>query len=110
MMKKMMVLVGMAAMLLCGCGKEETTIVETEVETVSLVEENIEAIEDSTSKLAEEITNMYIEATLEIYGDDCDLDKVSCDNDGLTYEGRFVSWEYLEEVAYNSMMNDWGLI
>lgn len=103
MMKKLMVLAGLAAMLLCGCGKEET---EVKTETVSAVETNIDSINELNDELIEDVTNLYIEAAKEIYGDSYDDTKAIVNSEGCTYECKFVSWEYLEEVAYNLMTNN----
>lgn len=101
MMKKLMVLTGLIAMLLCGCGHET----EVKTETVSVVETTIETMEEVTDELCDYAANLYIEAVREIYGDSFDDTKATCDLNGITYEGRFISWEYVEEVAYNLMIS-----
>lgn len=101
MMKKL-VLVGLTAMLLCGCGHET----EAKTETVSVVETTTETTEDTIDELIlDYVVNAYIEAMKEIYGDSFNGMKAICNLNGITYEGRFVTWEYVEELAYNSMFN-----
>lgn len=94
---------GAAAMLTYErMSKEEKTV---ETEAVSLVDTNIEEIEESNEGLMNSVLDMYLSAAKDIFGDDYDDTKATCNNEGITYEGRFISWEYLEETAYNSMMN-----
>lgn len=111
MMKKVIITVLVIVTLLAGtagvlvaCDKYAKSA-ETEVETVSVVESKIDEINEDTNELVNYIVGMYVSAAEEIYGDDFDDTKATYDNKGITYEGRFVSWEYLEETAYNSMMN-----
>lgn len=101
MMKKIMVLAGMAAMLLCGCGKET---VKSEYEAT--VERAIETSENLVDELATEIANGYIEAIYETFGEDLDESKLRSDDWGVYYGDKYyASWVHLEEVAFKSMWN-----
>lgn len=101
-MKETMVLIGLTAMLFYGC---ELTLEKFEsTEPVSMIETNIESIEEFSNELGDYITNLYIEAAKEIYGDSYDDTKATCDMYGITYEGKFVDWEYLEDTAYDLMI------
>lgn len=111
MMKKVIITVLVIVTLLAGtaavlvaCDKYAKSA-ETEVETVSVVETKIDKINENTDKLLDNIVDMYISAAEEIYGDNFDVTKATYNDEGITYESVFVSWEFLEEAAYNSMMN-----
>lgn len=96
---------GTAAMLMIrGYAKEETTV-ETEQSTV--VEEAIEASEELVDYIVTEVANMYVDAIYEVFGDDIDDSKLTCDNSGVYYGEQFASWEYLDDVCYNSMTNEY---
>lgn len=88
-------------MLFCGCGRKT----EVETETMSFVETSIEELYDTAYEIFDYSMNLYSDAAKEIFGDSYDDTKATYDINGITYDGRFVSWEYLDEVAYNSMIN-----
>ena len=95
---------GTAAMLMIrGNAKEETTV-ETEQNTI--IEETIEASEEFVDEYFTLIANLYLEAIYEVFGDDLDDEKVTSDNYGVYYEEQFVSWECLEDMCYNAMINE----
>lgn len=77
---------------------------EPKTETVSLVEADIEAIEESNEVMMNSILDLYLEAAKDIFGDDYDDAKATFNYEGLTYEGRFVSWNELEDRACDLLM------
>lgn len=103
MLKKMMVVLGVTAMMMVtcvGCGKEE---VNEETETISYLQ-TVDEAEETSEKLISYVNDLYDDAFKEIYGDDFDMDKLMInDENSVTYEGTTVSWEYVEEVSYNLM-------
>lgn len=103
-MKKVLVILGAAFMMLScvGCEKEE---IKNEEQTTSIYEQTIDESNDFSEELSSNIDELYMNVFKEIFGDDFDADKAIVDNETVTYEGRTVSFEYIEEVAYNSMEN-----
>lgn len=103
MLKKMMVVLGVTAMMMVtcvGCGKEE---VNEETETFSYLQ-TVDEAEETSEELISYVNDLYTDTFKEIYGDDFDTDKLMInDENSVTYEGITVSWEYVEEVAYNLM-------
>lgn len=103
MLKKMMVVLGVTAMMMVtcvGCGKEE---VNEEGVTTSYVQ-TVNETEETSEKLESYVNDLYEDTFKEIYGDDFDMDKLTVnDDDTVTYEGTTVNWEYVEETAYNLM-------
>ena len=86
-----------------GCGKDE---VKEEVKTTSTYENTVKEAEETSEKLESYVNDMYEDAFKEIFGDDFDMSKLTVnDDDTVTYEGTTVSWDYVEEMAYNSMTN-----
>lgn len=77
---------------------------EPKTETVSLVEADIEEIEESNEVMMNSILDLYLEAAKDIFGDDYDDAKATFNYEGLTYEGRFVSWNELEDRACDLLM------
>nr|WP_296955036.1 hypothetical protein [uncultured Mediterraneibacter sp.] len=103
-MKKVLVILGAAFMMLScvGCGKEE---IKNEEQTSSIYEQTIDESNDFTEELSSNIDELYTDVFKEIFGDDFDAGKAIVDDETVTYEGRTVSFEYIEEVVYNSMTN-----
>lgn len=101
-MKKLMMILVMAAVALCGCGNTETK----EVATTTYVETVNDEVDDFVDKTSAIIGDAYYAAAEEIFEDDLYDDiEDTYNEEGITVNGRFVSWEYFEEVAANSMMN-----
>lgn len=101
-MKKLLLVLGVTAMMLScvGCGKE----VE-DVKTTSICEETTEENRNSDDVVFA-VADVYVDAFKEIYGDNFDVDKLTyVDDDTIAYEGKEVSWEYVDELVYNSMTN-----
>lgn len=112
MMKKVLVIIGIIVTLLVAGAAAMFTYErmhkeESETEAVSLVETNIEQIEESNDVLNDFITDIYVSAAKEIFGDHFDDTKVIADNEGLIYEDEFVSWNELEAKAYEIMWKDY---
>lgn len=94
-MKKLLVLVGMAAMLLCGCGR---TDVKTEQNVVT--QEAIETSEYVVNDLSTKIADAYVDAIYEHFGEDLIESQITCDEWGVYYMDIYsISWEGLEEIA-----------
>lgn len=101
-MKKLLLVLGVTAMMLScvGCGKEvkdekTTSIYETTTDENRRSEDVIFAVAD-----------VYVDAFKEIYGDDFSVDRLTyVDDDTISYEGKEISWEYVDELVYNSMTN-----
>lgn len=108
MFKKMMVLAGMAAMLLCGCGSIKDTTVEVKTELEANVDKLVETSEELVDDISTAIADMYTAVIYEIFGEDLDDSKLTCNDYGIYYEDKFVSWEYIDTYAYNSMKNEWS--
>lgn len=108
MKKKLLVLVGLAAMLMTGCGEKEPHVEEVQTEAVSVLDEKVDELTKSGEDLMSKVIDMYVEAAYEVFGDDFEADKAIYDDRGIFYKERLVSWEYLEEYAYNSMNNMWN--
>ena len=52
------------------------------------------------------VADVYVDAFKEIYGDDFSVDKLTYVNDNtISYEGKEISWDYVDELVYNSMTN-----
>lgn len=52
------------------------------------------------------VADVYVDAFKEIYGDDFSVDKLTYVNDNtISYDGKEISWEYVDELVYNSMTN-----
>lgn len=103
MMKKIMVLAGMAAMLLCGCGKTEEIKTEQDV----IVERAIETSENIVDDIATEIANWYVMAIYEEFGEDLVEAELSYDEWGVYYRGIYnISWNALDQIAHELMMEE----
>lgn len=101
-MKKIMFILGMAMMLFCGCGNTENV----EAETVSYMDTKVEQLNEQAEDMKNDMIDLYTRALEEIYGEDLETQDYEIDDIGITINGRFTSWEYIEEVAYNLMMNE----
>ena len=101
-MKKMIILVGMVAMLFCGCGRDN----HVKAEKVNTIDTTIEQCNELAEDTISEMTDLYTRALEEIYGEDLEVKAYKFDDEGVMINGRFVSWEYVEEVAYNLMLNE----
>lgn len=100
MIKKLMVLVGLTAVLFCGCGKEETVVKTKTIDPI------VQKAIDSANELEDMVYGYYIvEACKEIYGDSFDVTKAIETEEGCIYEDKFVSWEEFGEVTYSLMFN-----
>ena len=111
-MKKYLVILGLTAMMLFGVGCNKTESVEAEeVEvTTTIYDEAVDGVNELTEDLIDLSIDYYVGAIEEIYGlnaEDFDESKIVTDEFGMTYEGKTVSWAYIDEVAANSMYNDW---
>ena len=106
-MKKLLLVLGATAIVMTsvvGCGKQE---VKEEVQTTSIYEETVNEAEETSEELVSYVYDLYIDTFKEIYGDDFDVEKLEMvDNNTVSYEGKAVSWDYVEEMAYNSMTNE----
>ena len=101
-MKKLLLVLGVTAMMLScvGCGKE----VE-DVKTTSICESTTEENRNSEDVVFA-VADVYVDAFKEIYGEDFSVDKLTyVDDDTISYEGKEVSWGYVDELVYNSMTN-----
>ena len=107
MLKKYFVILGVAVtmMLACvGCGTEEK---ETKV-TTTTYETEMEELNDLAEDTMEYSTALYQEAFVEIFGEDFDESKLGYDmEENWIYGDQVVSHEYVEEVAYNLMVNEY---
>ena len=103
-MKKLLLDLGVTAMmLLCvGCGKE----VKENVKTTSIYETTTEENRKSEDVIFA-VADVYVDAFKEIYGDDFSADKLTyVDDNTISYEGKEISWDYVDELAYNLITND----
>ena len=101
MSKKLLVL-GAAVMMICmvGCGEEETDT------TTSYETQMIDECEALAEELNTGVYDLYDATFKEIYGEDFDISNLTfVDEYTVSYEGKTVSIEYVEEVAYNLMIN-----
>jgi hypothetical protein len=104
-MKKLLVLIGVTA-ILCAVGCNMNTEVKDEVQTTSIYEETVNEAEETSEEIESYVHDLYIDTFKEIYGDDFNVERLEMvDNDTISYEGKTVSWDYVEELAYNSMTN-----
>lgn len=106
MLKKLLLLVGVTAMMLnvVGCGSKDDKVVES----TSIYEEaNTEAIE-LRDEIINESVSMYMDTFKELFGEDFDVNQLTYDaeTDTISYEGQLISWDYVEEVTYNNMVNN----
>lgn len=102
-MKKLLLVLGVTAMMLScvGCGKE----VKENVKTTSIYETTTEENRKSEDVIFV-VADVYVDAFKEIYGDDFSADKLTyVDDNTISYEGKEISWEYVDELVYNSMTN-----
>lgn len=102
-MKKLLLVLGVTAMMLScvGCGKE----VKENVKTTSIYETTTEENRKSEDVIFA-VADVYVDAFKEIYGDDFSADKLTyVDDNTISYEGKEISWEYVDELVYNSMTN-----
>lgn len=103
-MKKLLLVLGVTAtmMLSCvGCRKE----VKEDIKTTSIYETTTDENEKSEDVIFA-VADVYVDAFKEIYGDDFSVDKLTYVNDNtISYEGKEISWEYVDELVYNSMTN-----
>lgn len=100
-MKKMLLILGMVVVLLCGCGNTEV-----KSESTSYVDKTIERCSELAEDTKNDMIDLYTRALEDIYGEDLEVKEYKMDDNGITINGRFVSWEYVEEVAYNLMTNE----
>lgn len=100
-MKKMVLILGMVMMLLCACGNAEV-----KSESTSYVDKKIEQCSELAEDTKNDMIDLYTRALEDICGEDLEVKEYKMDDNGITINGRFVSWEYVEEVAYNLMTNE----
>lgn len=107
MKKYLVIMLGVTAIMMtaCGCGNQEETV---EAETISEMDQIVNECQETSDELCADVYDLYNETFKEIYGDDFDMDELMIvDDSTVSYEGQTVSIEYVEELAYNNMMNEW---
>lgn len=104
-MKKLLLVLGVTAMMVTcvGCGKE----VKEDVKTASIYETTTDEANEASDDVIFAVADVYVDAFKEIYGNDFDVDKLTyVDDNTISYEGKTVCWDYVDELAYNLMTND----
>ena len=82
-------------------GKE----VKEDAKTTSIYETTTDENKNSRDVIFA-VADVYVDAFKEIYGDDFSVDKLTYVNDNtISYEGKEISWDYVDELVYNSMTN-----
>lgn len=106
-MRKILVvlLLGVAAMMfIVGCG-ETKEVVET---TPSTYEQTHKEAEQLRDEIIDESVSMYLDTFKELFGANFDVTKLTynAETNMVLYEENSVSWDYVEELTYNNMVNN----
>ncbi len=106
MLKKILVVLGVTAMMISvvGCEKKEDSVAETTSIYKQTYTESIELCDEITN----ESVSVYIDTFEELFGEDFDINQITYDaeTNEVSYKGQSVSWDYVEELACNNMVDN----
>ena len=108
MKKYLLIMLGVMAIMLtaCGCGNQTETV-EKETSFYE-IDQTLDKLEEMNNDIWEDISDLYTETLKEIYGDDFDVNELQMvDENRVSYHGKVVSVDYIEEMAYNNTENEW---